>query len=140
MLLDQLKSIVGAKGWTTDPAVLESSSKEWRGLVSGSTPIVISPASTGEVSAVIRACADAGVAVVPQGGNTGMCAGAVPDESGTQIVLSLARMNRIRHVDADNFSMEVEAGCILQKVQEAAPAAYCKKFRRPQATSIACLH
>jgi len=120
MLFDKLKSIVGPKGWTTDPAVLESCAREWRGVVSGSTPIVVSPASTAEVSAVIRACADAGVAVVPQGGNTGMCAGAVPDESGTQIVLSLARMNRIRQVDADNFSMEVEAGCILQKVQEAA--------------------
>lgn len=120
MLIDRLKSIVGPKGWTTDPIDLESSSTEWRGVVYGSTPIVISPASTEEVSAVVRACADADVAVVPQGGNTGMCAGAVPDESGTQIVLSLARMNHIRHVDADNFSMEVEAGCILQKIQEAA--------------------
>ena len=120
MLIDRLKSIVGPKGWTTDPIDLESSSTEWRGVVYGSTPIVILPASTEEVSAVVRACADADVAVVPQGGNTGMCAGAVPDESGTQIVLSLARMNHIRHVDADNFSMEVEAGCILQKIQEAA--------------------
>jgi len=120
MLIDRLKSIVGPKGWTTDPIDLESSSTEWRGVVYGSTPIVISPASTEEVSAVVRACADADVAVVPQGGNTGMCAGAVPDESGTQIVLSLARMNHIRHVDADNFSMEVEAGCILRKIQEAA--------------------
>ena len=57
---------------------------------------------------MVRACAEAGVAVVPQGGNTGMCAGAVPDESGTQIVLSLARMNRIVSVDADNFSEEQE--------------------------------
>jgi len=120
MLIDQLKNIVGPKGWTTDPIDLESSSKEWRGVVHGSTPIVILPASTEEVSAVVCACADEGVAVVPQGGNTGMCAGAVPDESGTQIVLSLARMNHIRHVDAENFSMEVEAGCILQKIQEAA--------------------
>jgi FAD/FMN-containing dehydrogenase len=120
MLIDQLKSIVGPKGWTTDSAVLQASTTEWRGVVFGSTPIVISPASTEEVSLVIRACADEGVAVVPQGGNTGMCAGAVPDESNTQIVLSLARMNRIISVDAENFSMEVEAGCILQNVQEAA--------------------
>jgi FAD/FMN-containing dehydrogenase len=120
MLIEQLKSIVGPKGWTTDPAELEPRTREWRGVVFGSTPIVVSPASTAEVSSVVRACAEAGVAVVPQGGNTGMCAGAVPDESGTQIVLSLARMNRIRNVDADNFSMEVEAGCILQNVQDAA--------------------
>jgi FAD/FMN-containing dehydrogenase len=120
MLIEQLKRIVGPKGWSTDPAVIERSTREWRGVVFGSTPIVISPASTEEVSLVISACADAGVAVVPQGGNTGMCAGAVPDESNTEIVLSLARMNRIRTVDAENFSMEVEAGCILQNVQEAA--------------------
>ena len=120
LLIEQLKSIVGPKGWTTDPAVLEASTTEWRGVVHGATPIVVSPASTEEVSAVIRACAAADVAVVPQGGNTGMCAGAVPDESGKQIVLSLARMNRIRDIDADNFSMEVEAGCVLQRVQEAA--------------------
>jgi FAD/FMN-containing dehydrogenase len=120
VLIDQLKSIVGPKGWTTNPAELESRTREWRGVVCGSTPIIVSPASTEEVSSVVRACAEAGVAVVPQGGNTGMCAGAVPDESGTQIVLSLARMNRIVSVDADNFSMEVEAGCILQNIQEAA--------------------
>jgi FAD/FMN-containing dehydrogenase len=120
MLIDRLKGIVGAKGWTTDAAALERSATEWRGVVFGSTPIVISPATTKEVSLVVRACSDEGVAVVPQGGNTGMCAGAVPDESDTQIVLSLARMNSIRGVDAENFSMEVEAGCILQHVQEAA--------------------
>ena len=120
MLLDQLKSIVGPKGWTVDPVEIESSVTEWRGVVHGSTPIIVKPASTAEVSSIVRACADAGVAIVPQGGNTGMCAGAVPDESGTQIVLSLARMNRIRSIDADNFSMEVDAGCILQTVQDAA--------------------
>ena len=120
MLLDQLKSIVGPKGWTVDPVEIESSVTEWRGVVHGSTPIIVKPASTAEVSSIVQACADAGVAIVPQGGNTGMCAGAVPDESGTQIVLSLARMNRIRSIDADNFSMEVDAGCILQTVQDAA--------------------
>jgi len=120
VLIDQLKSIVGSKGWTTDPAELESGARDWRGAVNGVTPIIVSPASTEEVSSVVRTCAEAGVAVVPQGGNTGMCAGAVPDESGTQIILSLARMNRIISVDADNFSMEVEAGCILQNIQEAA--------------------
>jgi FAD/FMN-containing dehydrogenase len=120
VLIDQLKSIVGSKGWTTDPAELESRARDWRGAVYGVTPIIVSPASTEEVSSVVRACADADVAIVPQGGNTGMCAGAVPDESGTQIILSLARMNRIISVDADNFSMEVEAGCILQNIQEAA--------------------
>ena len=120
MLLEQLKRIVGPKGWTTDPVELSVRLTEWRGVVNGATPMAVSPASTSEVSAVIRACAEAGVAIVPQGGNTGMCAGAVPDASGTQIILSLARMNQIRSVDGANFSMEVEAGCILEKVQGAA--------------------
>ncbi len=120
MLIEKLKEIVGSQGWTTDPIDLEPKLTDWRGAVTGATPIVISPATTDEVAAVVRECAAAQVAIVPQGGNTGMCAGAVPDESGTQIVLCLARMNAIRDVDAMNYSMEVEAGCILQDVQDAA--------------------
>ena len=123
MLLEQLKSIVGPKGWTTDPSELESRVIDWRGTTHGATPAVISPASTEEVAAVVRACGSAGVAMVPQGGNTSMCAGAVPDDSGEQIVLSLSRMNRIRNIDAANFSMEVEAGCILENIQRAAAKA-----------------
>jgi len=122
MLIEQLKEIVGPKGWTTDPLDLEPLLTDWRGAVRGATPIVTSPANTDEVAAVIRACADANVAIVPQGGNTGMCAGAVPDASGTQIILSLARMNAIRNIDPANFSMEVEAGCILENIQRAAVA------------------
>lgn len=120
MLIEQLQKIVGPKGWTTDPVTLKPRLTDWRSVVRGATPIAVSPACTEEVSAVVRACADANVAIVPQGGNTGMCAGAIPDESGTQIILSLARMNKIRAVDAANFSMEVEAGCILENVQNAA--------------------
>lgn len=131
MLIDQLKKIVGSKGWTTDPAELESYVTEWRGQVRGATPIVVAPADTGEVAAIVRLCAAQDVAIVPQGGNTGMCAGAVPDDSGNQVVLSLSRMNCIRNVDAVNFSMEVEAGCILEKIQNAA-----KKFDRYFALSL----
>ncbi|MGI9247471.1 MAG: FAD-binding oxidoreductase [Woeseiaceae bacterium] len=119
-LIDQLKAIVGPGGWKTDPAELQANLEEWRGLVFGKTPILVAPASALEVSRVVRACGNAGVAIVPQGGNTGMCAGAVPDESGKQVLLSLGRMNRIRDVDAANFSMEVEAGCVLAAIQEAA--------------------
>lgn len=120
MNIEQLKEIVGSRGWTTDPLDLEPYITEWRGQIRGSTPIVLSPACTEEVAAIVRCCAASGVAIVPQGGNTGMCGGAVPDESGTQIVLSLSRMNKIRDVDAANFSMEVEAGCILENIQTAA--------------------
>ncbi|HNP64623.1 MAG TPA: FAD-binding oxidoreductase [Woeseiaceae bacterium] len=120
MLIEQLKSIVGPKGWTSDPAAMAPSLVDWRGAFHGSAPIVLSPASTDEVAAVVSACAAAGVAIVPQGGNTSMCGGAVPDESGQQIVLRLGRMNRIRALDTENFSIEVEAGCILEHIQIAA--------------------
>ncbi len=122
MLVDELKAIVGAGAWKTDPAELQPNLTEWRGQVFGKTPIMVAPRSTAQVSQVVRSCAAAGVALVPQGGNTGMCAGAVPDESGDQVVLSLERMNRIRNVDASNFSMEVEAGCVLATIQDAARA------------------
>lgn len=120
MLLEQLKNIVGPKGWTTDPHVMAPSLIDWRGAVEGSALAIVSPASTAEVSAVVKACADAKVSIVPQGGNTGMCAGATPDGSGKQIVLRLGRMNAIRSIDPVNFSVEVEAGCILENVQRAA--------------------
>ena len=121
-LIEQLRAILGPGGWTTDAAELEPHLADWRGVVFGRTPILAAPKSTEEVSKVVRACAAAGVAIVPQGGNTGLCAGAVPDESGEQVLLSMARMNRIRGVDASNFSMTVEAGCVLADIQAAAKA------------------
>tara|TARA_R110002096_G_scaffold124002_4_gene268113 strand:- start:171 stop:1541 length:1371 start_codon:yes stop_codon:yes gene_type:complete len=120
MLLDTLKTIVGPKGWTTDAADMAPRLVDWRKSVRGRSPIIVSPANVDEVAAVVRACASEKIGIVPQGGNTGMCAGAIPDESGEQVVLSLARMNTIRHIDAENFSMEVEAGCILADIQAAA--------------------
>ena len=120
MLLDDLKAIVGAAGWTTDATTLEPHLSERRGRVHGQALIMLMPASTAEVSAVVRACAAAGAAIVPQGGNTGLCGGAIPDSSGEQVLLSLARMNHIRTVDAADFSMTVDAGCILADIQRAA--------------------
>ena len=121
-LLDQLKEIVGSSGWKSAANDIAPHLTDWRGAFTGSTPVVVAPKNTDEVSRIVRACADARVAIVPQGGNTSLCGGAVPDESGEQIVLSLSRMNRIRNVDPYNFSMEVEAGCVLQSIQEAAAA------------------
>ncbi len=119
-LIDELKSIVGAGGWKSGPADLEPHLTEWRGQVVGKSPLLVMPRSTEEVAKVVSTCASSGTAIVPQGGNTGLCGGAVPDSSGEQILLSLTRMNRIRDIDPVNFSMEVEAGCILAKIQEAA--------------------
>ncbi|MDX1482622.1 MAG: FAD-binding oxidoreductase [Woeseiaceae bacterium] len=120
MLIDDLKHIVGPDGWTTDPQTLEPHLKEWRELVRGRTAIMVSPATTAEVAAVVRACHESGTGIVPQGGNTGLCGGAIPDASGSQVLLSLARLDRVRRVDPDDFSIVVEAGCILADVQRAA--------------------
>ena len=96
---------------------------DWRKRYHGQALCVVRPGSTAEVAAVLRCCAAAGVPIVPQGGNTGLCGGATPDTSGRAIVLLLTRLDRIREIDTDNDSMTVEAGCLLQTVQQAAQAA-----------------
>lgn len=118
--VERLKAIVGPRGWKTDSGDLEPHLTEWRGVYVGDTRILVAPQSTEQVADVVRACADAGVAIVAQGGNTGMCGGAVPDESGEQVILSLSRLNKIRNVDRLNYSIEVEAGCVLSDIQDAA--------------------
>ncbi|MDG2108019.1 MAG: FAD-binding oxidoreductase [Woeseiaceae bacterium] len=122
MLIDKLKKIVGQDGLTQDKSELEPRLTDWRGVVRGEAYAVVFPACSKEVSLVVQACAEVGVSIVPQGGNTGMCAGSVPDNSGEQVIISLARMSAIRAVDAANFSMEVEAGCILENIQNEASA------------------
>ncbi len=118
MLLEQLKAIVGPRGWTDDAEVLQPHLTEWRDRYTGHTPLMVSPASTGEVSAVVQACAGAGVGIVPQGGNTGLCGGAIPKNG--EILLSLNRMHAIRSVSKAGYSLVAEAGCILADVQAAA--------------------
>jgi FAD/FMN-containing dehydrogenase len=93
---------------------------DWRGRYQGRALAVVRPGTTDEVAAVVRACADHGVPIVPQGGNTGQCGGATPDASGTAVVLSLARLNRVRALDRDNATLTVEAGVTLAAVQQAA--------------------
>jgi len=93
---------------------------DWRGRFHGQALAVVRPGSTEEVAAVVRACADLQVPIVPQGGNTGQCGGATPDPEGNAIVLSLARMNRVRAVDPDNATLTAEAGVPLAAVQQAA--------------------
>ena len=120
MLTDKLKNIVGEGGWTTDEHELEPHLVEWRGTWRGNTPIMVSPDSTEDVAEVIRECRKAGTSVVPQGGNTGLCGGAIPDPDGSQVLLSLSRMNRIRAIDPDDHSIVAEAGCTLASIQRAA--------------------
>ncbi len=96
---------------------------DWRGRFTGRARAVLRPANAAEVAALVTLCVQHRVPVVPQGGNTGLVLGSVPDASGNAVVLSLARMNRIRAVDPVNDTLTAEAGCVLQQVQEAAAAA-----------------
>ena len=96
---------------------------DWRGRFSGRALAVIRPGSTNEVAAIVKLCVAHQVPVVPQGGNTGLVLGSVPDASGKAIVLSLARMNRLRDIDPINNTLTAEAGCLLQHVQDAAAEA-----------------
>ena len=121
-LLQTLREILGAQHVLTG-GDLSAYTQDWRKRVRGKALAVVRPGSAGEVAGIVEACAAAGVSLVPQGGNTGLAVGSVPDESGTQVVLSLQRMNAVRQVDAANLTITVEAGCILQSVQEAAATA-----------------
>ena len=122
VLIERLREIVGPGGWISDPQELQPYVTEWRGVYEGRALIMVKPRTTDEVVAIVRACADNDTAIVPQGGNTSMCGGAVPDASGEQVILNLSRMNRVLDVDAGNFSMTVQAGCLLATAQEAARA------------------
>jgi FAD/FMN-containing dehydrogenase len=122
-LLARLAAIVGPRHALTDPTDQVPYLREWRALYVGRTPVVLRPGSTAEVAAILAACNDARVAVVPQGGNTGLVGGQIPHEAGGEIVLSLTRMNRIRHVDPAGVFMVAEAGVTLLAAQEAAAAA-----------------
>ncbi|MDE2418728.1 MAG: FAD-binding oxidoreductase [Burkholderiales bacterium] len=120
-LLSALRAIVGdANVLTTGD--LSAWELDWRKRERGYALAVVRPGSTNEVAQVVKACAAAGVSMVPQGGNTGMVVGSTPDASGTQVVLSLTRMNRVRKLDAANLTITVDAGCVLQSVQEACEA------------------
>ena len=125
-LLDPLRAIVGAPHVLThdDPTTdLSAWENDWRQRARGRALAVVRPGTTAEVAAVVKACAAAGASIVPQGGNTGLVVGSVPDDSGKQVVLSLTRMNRVRAIDGANLTMTVDAGCVLQTLQEAAEKA-----------------
>lgn len=125
-LLARLRDTVGAAHVLThdDPATdLSAYEQDWRKRHHGRALAVVRPGSTTEVAQVVQACAQARVSLVPQGGNTGMVVGSVPDASGRQVVLSLQRMNAIRAIDPDNLTLTADAGCVLQTAQQAAKAA-----------------
>src|SRR5262245_25819969 len=122
-LLERLKAVVGSKGWLDQPADLAPHLADWRRRFQGKTPLVLKPSSTAEVAEIVRLCAATQVPIVPQGGHTGLAGGGIPHESGDEVLLSLSRLNRVRAVDPANYTMTVEAGCILKQVQDSAAAA-----------------
>ncbi|WP_374584988.1 FAD-binding oxidoreductase [Ideonella dechloratans] len=118
-LLTELRELLGPAHVLTD-GDLSAWERDWRKRYHGKALAVVRPGSTEEVAAVVQACGLHDVSIVPQGGNTGLVGGGVPDGSGRQVLLSLSRMNRVRGIDPANLTMTVDAGCILQQVQQAA--------------------
>ncbi|MEO8507224.1 MAG: FAD-binding oxidoreductase [Betaproteobacteria bacterium] len=122
-LLDRLAGIVGHAHVLTAPADLEPFVADWRGRYRGNARAVVRPASTAEVAGIVRACAETRTPLVPQGGNTGLCGGAIPHAAGNELVLSLGRMKSVRALDVANATITVEAGMQLAAVHDAAAAA-----------------
>lgn len=122
-LLSALRAIVGEAAVIVECDLAAPYFVDWRGRYSGAALAVVKPASTDEVSRVVALCAGNGVPVVAQGGNTGLVGGGTPLTDGKDIVLNMSRMNRVREVDPANNTITVEAGCILQHVQDAAQSA-----------------
>ena len=121
-LLRRLADLLGPKGYSDDPADLAPWLSDWRGRYRGQAAAMLSPASAGEVAALVKLCADAGTALVPQGGNTSMVGGATPDSSGDALILSLRRMNAIRSLDREASLAVCEAGVVLESLHQAALA------------------
>jgi FAD/FMN-containing dehydrogenase len=121
-ILPALHALLGDKGVVADAVDLPPYETDWRGLVKNAALCAVLPESTEQVAAVVRLCADAGISLVPQGGNTGLVAGGVPVAERKQIILSLRRMNKILGFGDAGDSVTVQAGLVLQSLQEAAAA------------------
>ena len=119
-LTAQLKAILGERGYVDAPAERAPFETDWRDQYHGKAALVLKPAATEEVARIVKVLAQARIGIVPQGGNTSLCGGSVPDASGRQVVVNLSRMNRVRAVDAENNTMTVEAGCVLAQLQSVA--------------------
>ncbi|MGE0669081.1 MAG: FAD-binding oxidoreductase [Sphingomonadales bacterium] len=120
MSLAALKELLGPGGYIEDPADMAPYLTEWRDRWHGDTPLVARPRDTYQVADVVAHCARHGLKLVPQGGHTGLCGGAMPHAGSGEIVLSLGRLNRVRGVDPQGFTMTIEAGCTLAAAQQAA--------------------
>ena len=118
--LQKLKKTLGPKGWIEDKEIIEPYLVEERGLFKGKSSLLLKPQNTEEVSKILKLCNEHNIKVVPQGGRTGLCGGTIPSENGKEIMLSLERMNNIKELNEENFTITVEAGCILNNIQNIA--------------------
>ena len=118
--LQILKNTLGPKGWIEDKEVIEPYLIEERGLFRGESFLLLKPQNIEEVSKILKLCNEHNIKVVPQGGRTGLCGGTIPSENGQEIMLSLERMNNIKEFNEENFTITVEAGCILNNIQNIA--------------------
>lgn len=124
--LAALKAATGEGGWSDDPDDLAPHLVDWRGVVRGNAALLLRPRDTNAVARIVAAAVEHRVALVPQGGNTGLVGAGIPDSSGAAVLVSMARMNRILEVDAAGMTMTVEAGAILETVHTAARAQGCE--------------
>lgn len=118
--LEAIKRVVGPKGWVGDAGDIAPWMVDSRGLIEGSCAALVRPASTREVAEIVKICAAHALPIVPQGGNTGRCGAATPAADGRAVVINLARLNKVREIDAADYSITVEAGCVLADIQAAA--------------------
>ena len=118
----QIKNLLGPKGFSDDADIMLPWLTDWRGRYTGRAAAMVSPASTAEVAAIVKIASQHRIALVPQGGNSGMVAGATPDTSGQQVILSMRRMNAIESIDANSGTVRCEAGVILQNLHDAVAA------------------
>jgi FAD/FMN-containing dehydrogenase len=118
--LARLMEAAGPGGFTQDPSVIAPHLREWRDRFVGNTPLLLRPASTDAVARIVTICSQTRTAIVPQGGNTGLVGGQIPNPDGSEILLSLARMNAVRSIDVTAGTMTVEAGCILDDIRKRA--------------------
>jgi len=113
-----LKILLGSKGWIEDPNIIEPYLIEERGLYKGKSELLLKPSNTYEVSNILKLCNEHNIKIVPQGGRTGLCGGTIPSDNGLEVMLSLERMNKIDEFNEENFTITVEAGCVLGNIQD----------------------
>src|SRR6185295_16286218 len=117
-LIENLREVVGTDHVLVEPDDVAPYVIDWRKRYHGAAMAVVRPTDTNQVARVVAACASTGTPMLPQGGNTGLVGGSTPDAAGKTVVISLQRMNRVRAVDRDNDTITVEAGCVLQSLQQ----------------------